>query len=65
VTTGRNLLDELHRLWLADGQMDHELTVLDILDDLASLDIEGASEMYFLALKKSDHGENSKISQKR
>jgi hypothetical protein len=64
-TTGRLLLDQLYKQWLEDGQYDGEITILDILDDLATLRVEGASEMYFLALKKSKDADDTAIPQKR
>ena len=54
MTTGRLLLDQLYKMWQEDGHYDGEITILDILDDLATLGVDGASEMYFLALKQSN-----------
>lgn len=50
----REFLKKLKTLWQENAEMGEALTITDLLDDAATLGMEGASEAYVTALLKPE-----------
>lgn len=47
----QKFLNNLKALWKANGELQEELLIEDLLDDAATLGLDGASEMYGVMLE--------------
>lgn len=50
----QKFLNNLKALWQVNGELQEMLTIDDLLDDVASLGLSGASEMYGVLLRDKE-----------